>query len=79
MAKPSNGTPQAEVDWSFMSDVDNKALNEGFKNFGKFGDRNFSGNNMTLKNVDKWLKEAGVIGKVITTTDTSIAFKQVVG
>ncbi|OQV22543.1 putative Tubulin polymerization-promoting protein-like protein [Hypsibius exemplaris] len=34
---------------------------------------------MTLKNCDKWLKEAGVIGKVITTTDTSIAFKQVVG
>ncbi|GAV04621.1 hypothetical protein RvY_14882 [Ramazzottius varieornatus] len=79
MAKQSNGAAHPEADWSFLSDVDNKALNEGFKNYGKFGDRNFTGNNMTLKNVDKWLKEAGVIGKVITTTDTSIAFKQVIG
>ncbi|XP_055345492.1 tubulin polymerization-promoting protein family member 2-like isoform X2 [Paramacrobiotus metropolitanus] len=79
MAKQNGSAGSESGDWGFLSDMDNKALNEGFKNYGKFGDRNFTGNNMTLKNVDKWLKEAGVIGKTITTTDTSIAFKQVVG
>ncbi|XP_055341128.1 tubulin polymerization-promoting protein family member 2-like [Paramacrobiotus metropolitanus] len=62
-----------------LSKIDDGALKPGFDAYGKFGDKNFSGNNMALKNADKWLKEADVLGKKITTTDTSITFKKVVG
>lgn len=38
------------------------------------------GTEMTGKNFDKWMKDAGVIdGKDITTTMTGIAFSKVVG
>lgn len=67
------------VDWSKIPAEQQNDLKKGFQNYGKFGDRNFTGNNMTLKNADKWLKESQVLSKTITTTDTSIAFKQVVG
>jgi p25-alpha len=67
------------AEWSAVDAENVEKLRAGFDAFGKFGDRNFSGNNMTLKNADKWLKEAQVLGKKITTTDTGITFKKVVG
>jgi len=67
------------ADWGAIDANAVNALKSGFDSYGKFGDRAFSGNNMALKNADKWLKEAEVIGKKITTTDTSITFKKVVG
>ncbi|OQV16053.1 putative Tubulin polymerization-promoting protein-like protein [Hypsibius exemplaris] len=67
------------ADWSVVDAASVDGLKAGFGAFGKFGDRTFTGNNMALKNADKWLKEAEVLGKKITTTDTSITFKKVVG
>ncbi|GAU89426.1 hypothetical protein RvY_01977 [Ramazzottius varieornatus] len=67
------------VDWSSVDGGAMGQLKAGFENYGKFGDKTFTGNNMALKNADKWLKEAEVLGKKITTTDTSITFKKVVG
>lgn len=56
------------------------ALRSGYKHFGSFGDQMFKGDNMTLKNSDKWLKEAGVFKmKGISTTETSIEFHKEVG
>ena len=67
------------AEWSSVDGATVEKLKAGFDAFGKFGDRTFSGNNMALKNADKWLKEADVLGKKITTTDTSITFKKIVG
>ncbi|VDD91641.1 unnamed protein product [Enterobius vermicularis] len=48
---------------------------EGFVKFGAA-----SSTEMTGKNFDKWLKDAGVIdGKTITTTMTGIAFSKITG
>lgn len=46
--------------------------------FCRFGGAT-TGTEMTGKNFDKWLKDAGVIGKDITTTMTGIAFSKVAG
>lgn len=67
------------ADWGNIDGANVEKLKAGFEAFGKFGDRAFTGNNMALKNADKWLKEAEVLGRKITTTDTSITFKKVVG
>uniref|UniRef100_A0A0N5AHU6 TPPP family protein n=1 Tax=Syphacia muris TaxID=451379 RepID=A0A0N5AHU6_9BILA len=49
-----------------------------WEGFVKFGSQ--SATEMTGKNFDKWLKDAGVIdGKTITTTMTGIAFSKVTG
>lgn len=48
--------------------------------FAKFGTGNANATDMTGKNFDKWLKDAGVIDpKGITTTMTGIAFSKVAG
>lgn len=58
-------------------DDSNPSFEELFRIFAKFGDIKSKGDNITLSNSDKWMKQAKVIdGKKITTTDTGIYFKQ---
>ncbi|TMW47837.1 hypothetical protein DOY81_007071 [Sarcophaga bullata] len=47
-----------------------------FKAFSKFGDTKSDGKLITLSQSDKWMKQAKVIDKKITTTDTGIHFKK---
>lgn len=49
---------------------------ESFKAFSKFGDTKSDGKQITLSQSDKWMKQAKVIDKKITTTDTAIHFKK---
>lgn len=49
---------------------------EQFKAFSKFGDTKSDGKQITLSQSDKWMKQAKVIDKKITTTDTAIHFKK---
>lgn len=51
-------------------------MKEQFKAFSKFGDVKSDGKLITLSQSDKWMKQAGVIDKKITTTDTGIHFKK---
>ncbi|KAF4518734.1 hypothetical protein B566_EDAN005187, partial [Ephemera danica] len=53
-----------------------KTFRENFKAFSKFGDTKSDGKLITLSQSDKWMKQAGVIDKKITTTDTGIYFKK---
>lgn len=52
------------------------AFRDQFKAFSKFGDVKSDGKLITLSQSDKWMKQAGVIDKKITTTDTGIHFKK---
>lgn len=57
---------------------DPKAMKKKWEAFTKFGSATAS--EMTGKNFDKWLKDAGIIDqKNITTTMTGIAFSKVAG
>ncbi|KHN83800.1 TPPP family protein C32E8.3 [Toxocara canis] len=57
---------------------DGKEVKHRWECFVKFG--NATATEMTGKNFDKWLKDAGVIdSKTITTTMTGIAFSKVTG
>lgn len=67
------------LEWQNIPSTDYASLQEGFINYAKFGEKGKASENMTLKNADKWLKDSKVFGKKLTTTDTSIGFKQVVG
>lgn len=49
---------------------------ESFKAFSKFGDTKSDGKHITLSQSDKWMKQAKVIDKKVTTTDTAIHFKK---
>lgn len=49
---------------------------EQFKAFSKFGDTKSDGKLITLSQSDKWMKQAKVIDRKITTTDTAIHFKK---
>lgn len=51
-------------------------LKEQFQAFSKFGDCKSDGKQITLSQSDKWMKQAKVIDKQITTTDTGIHFKK---
>ncbi|TKR92175.1 hypothetical protein L596_006880 [Steinernema carpocapsae] len=64
--------PEFEFKW------DVKEVKPKWEAFMKFG--NATGTEMTGKNFDKWLKDAGVLEpKSITTTMTGIAFSKVTG
>ncbi|XP_031639744.1 tubulin polymerization-promoting protein homolog [Contarinia nasturtii] len=54
----------------------NPEFKEQFKAFSKFGDTKSDGKLITLSQSDKWMKQAKVIDKKITTTDTAIHFKK---
>lgn len=51
-------------------------LEQQFVNFSQFGDPNSDGKTITLTQADKWFKQAQVIGKQITPTDTGISFNK---
>lgn len=72
----SNGTPKASEPASPAPAEGAASLKEQFKLFSKFGDIKSDGKLITLSQSDKWMKQAGVIDKKITTTDTGIHFKK---
>lgn len=47
-----------------------------FLAFSKFGDTKSTGTHLTLSQSDKWMKQAKVFDKNITTTDTAICFNK---
>lgn len=51
-------------------------LDQQFINFSKFGDTKSDGKTITLTQIDKWMKQANVIDKNLTTTDTGICFNK---
>ncbi|XP_023017643.1 tubulin polymerization-promoting protein homolog [Leptinotarsa decemlineata] len=51
-------------------------LDQQFISFAKFGDTKADGKTITLTQIDKWFKQAGVIDKKLTTTDTGITFNK---
>jgi len=59
-----------------IADMSESQLRSQFGLFAKFGDSKNDGSTISLKNADKWMKQAGVIAKKITTTDTGIAFNK---
>lgn len=67
----ANGTPKPAA-----APVSTAAFKEQFKAFSKFGDTKSDGKHLTLSQSDKWMKQAKVIDKKITTTDTGIHFKK---
>ncbi|KAI6233018.1 P25-alpha [Aphelenchoides fujianensis] len=69
----NNSSSSLEFKWG-----DAKEMRKRWEAFAKFGNTT-PGSEMTGKNFDKWLKDAGVIGKDITTTMTGIAFSKVAG
>ncbi|KAK0168004.1 hypothetical protein PV327_001847 [Microctonus hyperodae] len=52
------------------------SFSSSFKAFSKFGDTKSDGKFITLSQSDKWMKQAKVFDKKITTTDTGIHFKK---
>ncbi|KAG5679410.1 hypothetical protein PVAND_008977 [Polypedilum vanderplanki] len=74
----ANGSaPNAEASpGSPAPDSGNSSFKEQFKAFSKFGDVKSDGKFITLSQSDKWMKQAHVIDKKITTTDTGIHFKK---
>ncbi|XP_034943110.1 tubulin polymerization-promoting protein homolog [Chelonus insularis] len=47
-----------------------------FKAFSKFGDSKSDGKTISLSQSDKWMKQAKIFDKRISTTDTGIHFKK---
>ena len=68
----SNSTPNDSA-----PAMEGPTFNDQFKLFAKFGDSKSTGEAITLSNSDKWMKQAKVIDKKITTTDTGIYYKMV--
>ena len=68
------GSPQSR-EYSAQTSL----LRPQFELFALFGsDRHKDGSHITLSQIDRWLRQAGILdGKIITTTDTAILFKRV--
>lgn len=77
-------TPEAALEKLSIEDTNGKSngttstveFKERFKAFSKFGDTKSDGKSITLSQSDKWMKQAKVIDKKISTTDTGIHFKK---
>ncbi|KAG4079808.1 hypothetical protein HA402_014939 [Bradysia odoriphaga] len=90
MSDSTNGAPEVELaklaideanksgaaESNGSSPRDGGDFKESFKVFSKFGDTKSDGKHITLSQSDKWMKQAKVIDKKITTTDTAIHFKK---
>lgn len=74
--KPSDSNDSAAGSISPSAGGGNGDFKESFKAFSKFGDIKSDGKLITLSQSDKWMKQAKVIDKKITTTDTAIHFKK---
>lgn len=72
----SNGTAKAANGSNGAGASGTGDFKEQFKSFSKFGDIKSDGKQITLSQSDKWMKQAKVIDKKITTTDTAIHFKK---
>lgn len=72
----SNGTAKVSEPASPAPAEGAATLKDQFKLFSKFGDVKSDGKLITLSQSDKWMKQAGVFDKKITTTDTGIHFKK---
>lgn len=73
---PASSRPVSAVSTASAAE-DNTPFGKAFRAFAKFGDSKNSGDAITLSNSDKWFKQAKVIDKKITTTDTGIYWKQI--
>lgn len=69
-----NDSGQSKTDQT--SSIDSTKLKEQFRAFSKFGDVKSDGKQISLSQSDKWMKQAGVFDKKITTTDSGIHFKK---
>lgn len=67
---------QAKKEAQNSSKSDNPKLKEQFRAFSKFGDVKSDGKLISLSQSDKWMKQAGVFDKKVTTTDSGIHFKK---
>lgn len=72
----SNGDSNGSAAASAPAAANTPEFKEQFKAFSKFGDTKSDGKLITLSQSDKWMKQAKVIDKKITTTDTAIHFKK---
>ncbi|XP_017011733.2 tubulin polymerization-promoting protein homolog isoform X1 [Drosophila takahashii] len=73
---PTPEVPAAELAQLALEDEPKASFADQFKAFSKFGDSKSDGKLITLSQSDKWMKQAKVIDKKITTTDTGIHFKK---
>lgn len=72
----ANKSGASDSNGSTPRDSNGGDFKETFKAFSKFGDTKSDGKHITLSQSDKWMKQAKVIDKKITTTDTAIHFKK---
>ncbi|EDV95763.1 tubulin polymerization-promoting protein homolog isoform X2 [Drosophila grimshawi] len=76
-AAAAGEAPAAELAQLALEETAPKVtFSDQFKAFSKFGDIKSDGRSITLSQSDKWMKQAKVIDKQITTTDTGIHFKK---
>ncbi|XP_061399443.1 tubulin polymerization-promoting protein homolog [Musca vetustissima] len=75
VSSPSPAPPTAELAEMALEEP-KVTFQDQFKAFSKFGDTKSDGKLITLSQSDKWMKQAKVIDKKITTTDTAIHFKK---
>ncbi|EDW95422.1 tubulin polymerization-promoting protein homolog isoform X1 [Drosophila yakuba] len=73
---PTPEVPATELAQLALEDEPKVSVADQFKAFSKFGDSKSDGKLITLSQSDKWMKQAKVIDKKITTTDTGIHFKK---
>ncbi|XP_058125024.1 tubulin polymerization-promoting protein homolog isoform X2 [Anopheles ziemanni] len=73
---PEPAAAEGETNGATGKSTSSAAFKEQFKAFSKFGDTKSDGKHLTLSQSDKWMKQAKVIDKKITTTDTGIHFKK---
>lgn len=73
---PANGSAAASPAPPAAAATTTQGLKDQFTAFSKFGDCKSDGKQITLSQSDKWMKQAKVIDKKITTTDTGIHFKK---
>lgn len=71
-----NDNGQKKTDQTSSATTDGTKLKEQFRAFSKFGDVKSDGKQISLSQSDKWMKQAGVFDKKITTTDSGIHFKK---
>lgn len=76
-ANGSSAAPVEELGQLALEETAPKVtFSDQFKAFSKFGDTKSDGRQITLSQSDKWMKQAKVFDKQITTTDTGIHFKK---
>lgn len=73
----NSSRPVSAVSTSSTSEDNSTPFGKAFKAFARFGDAKSLGDTITLSNSDKWFKQAKVIDKKITSTDTAIQWKQI--